>query len=43
MTELSMQDPHALFYLVDIYMSKDKLKEALTMLAKSLLKYPLMV
>lgn len=38
-----MTDINALFYLVDIYIAKDKLKEALTILAKNLLKYPLMV
>lgn len=38
-----MTDPDALFYLVDIYIAKDKIKEALTMLAKTLLKYPMMV
>ena len=43
LTELSLTDPNALFYLVDIYIAKDKLKEALTLLAKTLLKHPLMV
>ena len=38
-----MKDPNALFYLVDIYIYTDKLREALTMLAKTLIKYPLMV
>lgn len=38
-----MTDINALFYLVDIYIAKDKLKEALTILAKNLLRYPLMV
>lgn len=43
LTELSMTDPHALFYLVDIYVARDKVKEALTMLAKHLIKYPMMI
>lgn len=43
LTELSITDPLALFYLVDIYMARDKVKEALTMLAKHLIKYPMMV
>lgn len=43
LVELSATDPNALFYLVDIYMETDKLREALTMLAKTLIKFPLMV
>jgi hypothetical protein len=38
-----VEDPHALFYLVDIYIEKDKFKEALTMLAKNLLKHPMLI
>ena len=38
-----MTDPNALFYLVDIYIYADKIREALTMLAKTLIKYPMMV
>ena len=40
---MAITDPNALFYLIDIYIARDKLKEALTMLAKTLLKYPMMV
>ena len=43
LTEMATEDPNALFYLCDIYMDKGKLKEALTMLAKTLIKYPMMV
>ena len=43
LVELSMTDPNVLFYLVDIYIYTDKLREALTMLAKTLIKFPLMV
>ena len=43
LTELSVEDPHALLYLVDIYIEKDKFKEALTMLAKNLLKHPMLI
>lgn len=38
-----MGDPYALFYLIDIYIEKNKFREALTMLAKNLVKYPMMV
>ena len=31
--KLALNDPSVLFYLVEIYMSQDKLKEALTLLA----------
>ena len=43
LTELSINDPQALFYLVEIYIARDNVKEALTMLAKHLIKYPMMV
>ena len=43
LVELSTTDPNALFYLVDIYIYTDKIREALTMLAKTLIKYPMMV
>ena len=41
--KLALNDASVLFYLVDIYMAKDRLKESLTLLAKTLLKYPMMV
>ena len=43
LTEMAITDPHALFYLVDIFIARDRIKEALTMLAKQLIKHPMMV
>lgn len=40
---MAISDPEALFYLVDIYIEQEKLREALTMLAKALLKHPMML
>ena len=41
--KLALNDVSVIFYLVDIFIAKDRLKEALSLLAKTLLKYPMMV
>ena len=41
--KLALNDPSVLFYLVEVYMAHDRLKDALTLLAKTLLDHPLMV
>ena len=41
--KLARSDSSIIFYLIDIYIAKDRLKEALTLLAQTLLKYPMMV
>ena len=41
--KLARNDPSVIFYLVDIFIAKDRLKEALTLLAETLLKFPMMV
>ena len=40
---MSAEEPKLLFYLIEIYIAKEKFKEALTILAKILVKYPLML
>ena len=41
--KLALNDPSVLFYLVEVFIAHDKLKDALTLLAKTLLEHPLMV
>ena len=41
--KLARSDSSVIFYLIDIYIVKDRLKDALTLLAETLLKYPMMV